>query len=98
MAPALPVPFDDWFAARRVIPSSVGEFEDSATMKAFGQAGHGMFPGAAVMSQEIVRQYRVQIVGRMEDVRQRFYGLTVERRLRHPAVIAISQSATQTFA
>ncbi|WP_455371020.1 transcriptional activator NhaR [Petrachloros mirabilis] len=89
---------DDWFAARRVIPSIVGEFEDSATMKAFGQAGHGVFPGAAVMSQEIVRQYRVQIVGRMEDVRQRFYGLTVERRLRHPAVIAISQSATQTFA
>lgn len=88
---------DDWFAARRLDPLIVGEFEDSATMKAFGQAGHGIFPGAAVMRGEIIRQYRVRMVGRMEDVRQRFYGHTVERRLRHPAIIAMSERAKQTF-
>ena len=67
----------------------MGEFEDSATLKAFGQAGHGIFPGSAVMEQEICRQYKVHVLGQADSVKQRFYGITVERRLSHPAVVAI---------
>ncbi len=71
----------------------VGEFQDSATLKAFCQAGHGLFPATAVIEQEIRRQYRVQVVGRIQEMKQRFYAITVERRLKHPAVIAIFESA-----
>ena len=80
---------DAWFLSNGVQPKIVGEFEDSATLKAFGQAGHGIFPGSAVMEQEICRQYKVQVVGQADSVKQRFYGITVERRVAHPAVVAI---------
>ncbi len=84
---------DDWFAARKLHPSIIGEFEDSATMKAFGQAGIGIFPGPTAVEKEIIRQYRVHVVGRIPAIRHRFYAITVERRLKHPAVLAISESA-----
>ena len=80
---------DSWFLSKSIQPKIVGEFEDSATLKAFGQAGHGIFPGSAVIKQEICQQYKVQVVGQADSVRQRFYGITVERRLSHPAVVAI---------
>jgi LysR family transcriptional regulator, transcriptional activator of nhaA len=89
---------DSWFALHEIRPHVVGEFEDSAMQKAFGQAGLGIFPGSAIMKEEICRQYQVEVVGEMENVTQRFYAHTVDRRLKHPAVIAISQLAkTRTF-
>ncbi len=89
---------DSWFALQEIRPQIVGEFEDSAMQKAFGQAGLGLFPGSAIMKEEICRQYQVVVVGEMKNVIQRFYAHTVERRLKHPAVIAISQLAKdQTF-
>jgi LysR family transcriptional regulator, transcriptional activator of nhaA len=84
---------DEWFVRNDLHPLVVGEFEDSATLKAFGHEGHGIFPGATVMEKEICRQYQVQIVGRPESVKQRFYAITVERRLKHPTVMAIVESA-----
>lgn len=84
---------DSWFALHEIRPPVVGEFEDSAMQKAFGQAGLGIFPGSAIMKEEICRQYQVEVVGEMENVIQRFYAHTVERRLKNPAVIAISQLA-----
>ncbi len=86
---------DEWFVRKDLHPTVVGEFEDSATLKAFGREGYGIFPGATVMEKEICRQYQVQIVGRPESVKQCFYALTVERRLKHPAVLAIVESARQ---
>lgn len=80
---------DAWFLSNGIQPKIEGEFEDSAMLKAFGQAGHGIFPGSAVMEQEICRQYRVQVVGQADSVTQSFYGITVERRVAHPAVGAI---------
>ena len=89
---------DSWFALHEIRPYVVGEFEDSAMQKAFGQAGLGLFPGSAIMKEEICRQYQVEVVGEMENVTQRFYAHTVERRLKHPAVVAISQLAkARTF-
>ncbi|MDH4301034.1 MAG: hypothetical protein OEV51_03065, partial [Nitrospira sp.] len=84
---------DDWLTRHHLVPTIVGEFEDSATLKAFGQEGHGLFPGATVMEKEICRQYRVQVAGRLDSVKQKFYAITVERRLKHPSVIALFDAA-----
>ena len=86
---------DEWFRKHGVEPFVVGEFEDGATMQAFAQEGHGLFPGSSVVESEITRQNQVHKVGRMTGLRERFYGITVERRLKHPAVLAISESAKE---
>ncbi|NJN70138.1 MAG: transcriptional activator NhaR [Nitrospira sp.] len=84
---------DDWLPRHDLAPTIIGEFEDSATLKAFGQEGHGLFPGSTVMEKEICRQYRVQVAGRLDSVKQKFYAITVERRLKHPSVIALFDAA-----
>lgn len=84
---------DDWMVGQELVPTVVGEFEDSATLKAFGQAGHGLFPGPTALEKEICRQYQVQVVRRVDSVRQRFYAITVERRLKHPTVVALLNAA-----
>ncbi len=82
-----------WFEANGVRPEVVAEIQDSALLKAFGQGGAGAFPGPTAIEREIEAQYGVEAVGRIEDVRERFYALSVERRIKHPAVLAISQAA-----
>ncbi|MCP9464386.1 MAG: transcriptional activator NhaR [Nitrospira sp.] len=84
---------DQWLVHHQVQPTIVGEFDDSATLKAFGQDGFGIFPGISAMENEICRQYRVAIIGRLDGLTQHFYAITVERRLKHPAVLAIVQAA-----
>ncbi|MDH5642195.1 MAG: hypothetical protein OEY28_12980, partial [Nitrospira sp.] len=71
----------------------IGEFDDSITLKVFGQDGYGIFPGATAMEKEICRQYQVQVIGRLDALKEHFYAITVERRLKHPAVLAIVQAA-----
>ncbi|MDR4495616.1 MAG: transcriptional activator NhaR [Nitrospirales bacterium] len=88
---------DEWFSRKGITPRVVGEFEDGATMKAFGQAGKGIFPGSTVVDKEISRQYLVKKVGDVPDVREQFYALSVERRLKHPGVLAIVDSAHKTI-
>ncbi len=84
---------DPWLAHRQLSPNIVGEFDDSLTLKAFGQDGYGIFPGATAIEREICRQYRVQVVGRLDSPKLYFYAITVERRLKHPAVLAIVRAA-----
>jgi LysR family transcriptional activator of nhaA len=84
---------DQWFAAHAIRPQVVGEFEDSALLKVFGQAGTGLFAAASIIAREVRRQYQVSSVGLVPEVRERFYAITVERRLKHPAVVAISEAA-----
>jgi LysR family transcriptional activator of nhaA len=89
---------EDWFRKQGIRPRVVGTFEDSALIDAFGQAGAGLFAMPSAIDAEVRRQYRVRLVGRLETVRQRFYAITVERKLRNPAVIAISERARALFA
>ncbi len=89
---------EDWFRKHGIRPRVVGTFEDSALIDAFGQAGAGLFAMPSAIDAEVRRQYRVRLVGRLETVRQRFYAITVERKLRNPAVIAISERARALFA
>jgi LysR family transcriptional activator of nhaA len=84
---------DDWLTRHDLTPTVIGEFQDSATLKAFGQEGHGLFPGSTAMEKEICRQYQVQVVRRDDSVRQKFYAITVERRVKHPVVMALFHTA-----
>ncbi len=84
---------DQFFAANDVRPRIVGEIEDSALLKSFGEAGMGVFPAPAVIEQDVCRQFGVQVIGRLEGVRERFYAISVEKKLKHPAVVAISENA-----
>lgn len=86
---------DQWFDQQSLRPSVVSEFEDSALLSSFGERGLGLFPGPTAIEAEIRRQYGVVVVGRLEQVRERFYAISVERRLKHPAVVAISEAARE---
>ena len=85
----------DWFDSEGIRVLVVGEFEDSALLKAFGQAGCGIFAAPSLIEAEVRRQYGVQVVGRVQSIRERFYAISIERKLTHPAVVAISEMARQ---
>jgi LysR family transcriptional activator of nhaA len=89
---------DQWLEAEDLHPRIVGEFDDLALMKAFGQGGHAAFPAPTAIEHEVARQYRVHAVGRVKEVRERYYAISAERRLRHPRVLAITTAAkTEVF-
>lgn len=82
-----------WFEAKRLRPRIVGEFDDSALLMAFGQAGAGYFVAPTAIESYIARQSEVDIVGRIDEVREQIYAITAERKLSHPIVVAICQLA-----
>jgi LysR family transcriptional activator of nhaA len=84
---------DRWFEAENLEPAIVGEFDDSALLKVFGQSGLGVFAAPSVIEAEIKQQYDVQVIGRAATIHERFYAITIERRIRHPGAVAISQGA-----
>ncbi len=84
---------DRWFDELDVHPEILGQFDDSALMKVFGQSGVGAFAGPSAIEKEIKRQYNVQVIGRTDAIKEQFYAITVERRLKHPGVVLISESA-----
>ena len=86
---------ETWFDAQRIRPQVIAEFEDSALLKAFAQGGEAVFASPEPIAAEVERQYRVRRIATLPELRERFYAITVERRLRHPAVVAISASARQ---
>lgn len=86
---------NQWFDANGIKPRVVAEFEDSALLKVFGADGIGVFPSASAVEGEVAAQYGVELIGRAETVRERFYAISIERRLKNPAVVAISNAARQ---
>ncbi len=84
---------DQWLEHRDVRPHVVGEFEDAALMQAFGREGVGIVPVPTVVERTVARQYGMRVVACLPDVRERFYAISAERRLAHPAVVAISSAA-----
>src|SRR3954471_8884653 len=78
-----------WFDAKRIHPVVAGEFDDSALMFWFGRTGHGVFPAPTVIEADIRREMGLELVGRLRDVRERFYAITLEEKPKHPAVVAI---------
>lgn len=87
-----------WFEAEDLHPPVAGEFEDSALLKAFGESGRAVFPAPTAIEREVCRHYRVAVVGRAPSVRERYYAISAERRLKHPGVLAITATArTELF-
>ena len=84
---------DRWFSDQRLTPRLMGEFDDGALMKAFGQAGAGFFPGPAVLADEIHSRYNTPCVGRVEEIHESFWAITAERRISHPSIATIIESA-----
>ena len=84
-----------WFDSQQLRPAIRAEFDDSALMKVFGQAGEGLFVAPFVMKDEICRQHEVEFVGEIPSIREHFYAISAERRIKHPAVLAISESAVK---
>lgn len=84
---------DQWLDDHQIHPVICGEFQDTALLKVFGQEGIGLFPAPSAIEKEVCRQYSVKVVGRIEQVRERFYAVSVERRLKNPAVLEICQVA-----
>ena len=90
---------EHWFQDRGIRPHAVAYFDDSALLKVFGSTGAGVFAAPSAIENEVTRQYGVRPIGRVDDVRERFYAVSIERRLSHPAVVAISRGARdQLFA
>ena len=86
-----------WFESQKVYPNIVGEFDDGALLKSFGQAGAGFFAAPVAIAAYICQQYQVEQVGYIDSISDQLYAITTERRLTHPAVIAIVKAAAEIF-
>ena len=84
-----------WFESNGVHPHVVGEFDDSALLKSFGQAGSGFFAAPTAIAASVVKQYGVRPLGRIESVKEQLYAITTERRHKHPAIIAVINTTQQ---
>jgi len=82
-----------WFGEQLIQPRIVGEFDDSALMQAFGQSGSGLFIGPSAIAEEVQAQHNVRLIGQTEAVRESFYAISVERKVSHPGIVAITEGA-----
>jgi LysR family transcriptional activator of nhaA len=88
---------DQWCEAQAIRPVVVGEFEDYGLLRVFGSRGAGIYPTFQVLEKELKRHYGLQRIGLAKGVRGRFYAISVEKRVRHPAVAAICESARRSL-
>lgn len=86
---ALRARLEQWFESQGIRPLIVGEFEDNALLMTFGRAGLGVFPATTALAPTIAEQYGASAIGEISAVREQFYAISTERRIRHPAVEAI---------
>ncbi len=82
-----------WLESQRVYPRITGEFDDSALMKVFGQAGVGIFVAPTAIAEEVGKQFGARQIGRTDAVREQFFAISVERRISHPAVAVVTEAA-----
>jgi len=88
---------DQWTNEAAFRPEVVGEIDDTALLKVFAEAGLGFIPGPLAIRAEIEKQYGLEMLLQIPNAIERFYAITVERRLRNPAVVAISQAAKESL-
>ena len=84
---------ENWFDQHAIKPRVVAEFEDRALMKAFGERGTGVFTSPQTMEEDVLEKYGVRVIGRTDEVQENFYLISPERRIRNPAVTAITEAA-----
>ena len=88
---------DKWLDKHRIHPRMVAEFDDSALMKVFGQEGAGIFIAPAVIEAEVEWQYQVMAIGRVDEVKEHFYAISVERRVNHPVASTVVEAARESL-
>lgn len=86
-------PLEKWFENLGIRPTIRGEFADSALIKAFGHVGTGIFVAPTVVEAEIKKMYQVDVIGRDPMLKEAFFAISVEKRLKHPAVIKVTETA-----
>jgi LysR family transcriptional activator of nhaA len=84
---------EGWLTRHQIHPRVIGEFDDGALMTAFGREGRGVFMAPAVLEAETVAQFGVEVIGRTNELVEEFYAVSVERRITHPCVVAITDAA-----
>ncbi len=87
--------FEVWLSNQRIRPRVIGEFDDAALMKAFGSEGRGIFMTPSVLESETAAQYGVRVIGRSDELVEEFYAVSVERRITHPCIAAITDAARE---
>lgn len=88
---------DYWFEENAIRPRIVGEFDDSAMLKIMGRAGLGIFPIVSVIREEVESMYRVEWIADVPQLTEKFYAISVERKVKHPAVLRLSEQAKRRF-
>lgn len=86
---------DKWLDKHRLHPRVIAEFDDSALMKAFGLKGAGLFIAPAAIEEEVKWQYQADMIGRVDEVKERFYAITVDRKVTHPVVNHLLDAARE---
>jgi LysR family transcriptional activator of nhaA len=86
---------DEWFELHNVRPDIVGEFEDNALLNTFGRRGMGLYFAPAALTPDLAEQFGSVVVGRVPQVREQFYAVSNERKIKHPAVEAILSAVHQ---
>ncbi len=86
-----------WFQARALHPHIVGEFDDSALAMEFGRRGLGLFVAPTVLADDIAHQFGVAAIGPADGITVEYFAISVERRITHPCVVAITRSARQAL-
>jgi len=84
---------DEWFDSNSILPQIVGEVDDSALLKAFGEAGYGLFAAPSVIEEEICKMYNMTVIGRTDEITEQFFAISPERRIKHPSVARIIEAA-----
>ncbi|UTW00238.1 transcriptional activator NhaR [Marinomonas rhizomae] len=82
-----------WLEKHHLHPKIMGEFDDRALMKTFGQAGAGVFIVPSAIAMEVAKQFQVEIIGSTEEIREQFFAIATEQRLSNPAIVAITDAA-----
>lgn len=85
--------WEGWLTRHQIHPRIVGEFDDGALMTAFGREGRGVFMGPTVLEAETVAGFGVEVIGRTDELVEQFFAISVERRITHPCVVAITDAA-----
>ena len=88
---------DHWFDENEIVPNVAAEFDDSALMKTFGEAGLGVFPAPEVIAEDISRSFRATQIGSVANVIETYIAISPQRNLRHPSVLRIANSAKAVF-
>jgi LysR family transcriptional activator of nhaA len=85
--------WEGWLSRHQIHPRTIGEFDDGALMNAFGRKGRGVFMAPSVMEADIIEQFGVELIGRTDELVEEFFAVSVERRITHPCVVAITNAA-----